>query len=333
MRIFEDVLDTTNLGVTDDFFDRGGHSLLAVRLMARIRSECGHAVPLATLFEQPTVEHLARVIRDGRSFSPLVPLQTRGADAPLFFVHQAGGNVMAYLQLARHMERPFYGLQAIGFDGKAEPLDDVTAMAAAYVAAIRERQPRGPYHLGGHSMGGKVAFEMARQLEAAGERVATLAIVDVPGAEETHFVMPDDATALARIVEQIEDHYGCRVDVTGLESLDENAQYDLVFARMAEQNLVPPGASRDEVRGILRVYKANMQAVLRYRPEPCGADIKLFASTELAEQYASDRTLGWQSLTSGRVDVHHIPGNHLTILKEPGVALLAQRLKMPVTSS
>jgi amino acid adenylation domain-containing protein len=333
LRIFEDVLQTTAFGVTDDFFDRGGHSLLAVRLIARIRSECGHTVPLTALFEQPTVEHLAQVIRDGgreaRPFTPLVPLQTRGAQPPLYFVHQAGGNVLAYLQLARHFgtDRPFYGLQALGFDGKADPLDDVPSMAALYLAAIRERQPHGPYHLGGHSMGGKVAFEMARQLEAAGERVALLAIVDVPGHDETdNFEIPDDTVALARIVEQIEDHYGTALGVTGLESLDERAQYDLVLARMAERNLVPPGTNRDEVRGLLQVYKANMQAVLRYRPERCCVDITLFATTELAERFADDPTLGWQRLTSGRVDVHPIPGNHLTMLKEPNVAALTERL-------
>jgi amino acid adenylation domain-containing protein len=331
LRIFEEVLETP-LGVTDDFFDRGGHSLLAVRLVARIRGECGCAIPLAALFEQPTVEHLARVIRDGRRAqrsTPLVPLAARGAQPPLFFVHQAGGNVMAYLQLARHLgaDRPFYGLQSPGFDGKGDPLDDIPSMAALYISAIRERQPRGPYHLGGHSMGGKVAFEMARQLEAAGERVALLAVVDVPGDEDNDFVMPDDASALARIVEQIEDHYGVALGVAGLESLDENAQYDLVLTRMAERNLLPPGASRDEVRGILRVYKANMQAVLRYRPQPSTSDITLFASTELAERFAGDPTMGWQRLTSGRVDVHHIPGNHLSMLKEPNVASLAEWLR------
>jgi len=328
LRIFDDLLQTPGLGVTDDFFDHGGHSLLAVRLMARVRGECGHAVPLAALFERPTVEHLAHVIRDDRrasSFTPLVPLRTGGTQPPLYFVHQAGGNVMAYLQLARHAERPFYGLQSLGIDGRAEPLDDVPAMAALYVAAIREQQPRGPYHLGGHSMGGKVAFEMARQLEAAGERVAQLAIVDVPGHDESAEILGDSET-LVRVVAQIEDHYGTTLDVTGIESLDEDAQYDLVLTRMAERNLVPPGASRDELRGLLRVYKANMQAVLRYRPEPCGVDLTLFASTELADRFAGDPTVGWQALTTGCVAVHRIEANHLTMLKEPNVAALAAGL-------
>jgi amino acid adenylation domain-containing protein len=328
LRVFEEVLETP-LGVTDDFFDRGGHSLLAVRLIARIREECGAAVSLGALFEAPTVEHLAGIVRrGGRAFSPLVPLQTGGAEAPIFFVHQAGGNVMAYLELARCVgrHRPFYGIQSQGVDGKAVPLADVESMAALYVEAMRSVQPHGPYLLGGHSMGGKVAYEMARQLDAAGERVGMLAVVDVPGTVDTSFVMLDDVTTLARVVEQIEDHYGCALDVTGLESLDEAGQYALILARMIERHLVPPGVGEDELRGLLRVYKANMQAVLRYRPHVSATDITVIASDELAAGLPEDPALGWQPLTSGRVTVRHVPGDHLSMLKPPNVTLLAEAL-------
>jgi amino acid adenylation domain-containing protein len=328
LRLFEEVLETA-IGVTDDFFDRGGHSLLAVRLVARIREECGTAVSLGDLFEGPTVEHLARIVRAGRRpFTPLVPLQTGGVGPPIFFVHQAGGNVMAYLALARHVgrHRPFYGIQSQGVDGKAEPLADVESMAAFYVAAMRTVQPGGPYLVGGHSMGGKVAYEIARQLEAAGQRVGMLAIVDVPGTADTAFVMPDDTTTLARIVEQIEDHYERTLDVAGLEELDEPGRYALILARMVERRLVPPGAGEDELRGLLRVYKANMDAVLRYRPRASGTDITVVASSELASAWPADPTLGWQPLTSGRVRVHLVPGSHLSMLKPPHVDLVAEAL-------
>jgi len=328
LRVFEEVLETP-LGVTDDFFDRGGHSLVAVRLVARIRDACGAELSLGALFEGPTVEQVARIVRaGGRAFSPLVPLQTGGTAPPIFFVHQAGGNVMAYLELARHVgrHRPFYGLQSVGLDGRAEPLRDVESMAAVYVAAIRSLQPRGPYFIGGHSMGGKVAFEMARQIEAAGERVGLLAIVDVPGTPDTSFVAQDDTQTLLRIVEQIEDHYGCTLDVTGLEGLDEGAQYRLVLARMIEQNLVPPGAGEDDLRGLLRVYKANMEAVLRYRPRPARADVTVIASTELVNGLSEEPGLGWQALTAGRVRVHTVPGDHLSMLKAPHVAQVAEAL-------
>ena len=334
LREFEAVLQRP-LGVTDDFFDHGGHSLLALDLVARLRSTCGLAVSVATFFEQPTVEQLACVGRRGASaFSPLVPLQTAGTGAPLFFVHQAGGNVMAYLALARQLagRRPFYGLQAVGMDGITDPLTDVAAMAAVYVDAIRTVQPHGPYHLGGHSMGGKVALEMARHLEASGERVARLTVVDVPGWAEEAFEIPGDASALTHIVGQIEDHYGCRLDVTDLAELDEAAQYERVMTRMAEQQLVAPGTSRDELRGLLRVYKANMQAVLRYRPASVRADITAVVSTELAARAPGDASVGWQALTSGRVTVHVVPGTHLSILKAPVVAQVADVLASDATA-
>ena len=116
-------------------------------------------------------------------------------------------------------------------------------------------QPHGPYLLGGHSMGGKVAYEMVRQLEAANESVAMLAIIDVPAWADETFVMPDEATALARIVEQIEDHYGCALDIDELEALAPSARYDLILQRMTGRQLLPAGAGRDQLRGLLQAYQ------------------------------------------------------------------------------
>jgi thioesterase domain-containing protein/acyl carrier protein len=333
VRIWEDVLKVAPIGIDDDFFDLGGHSLLAVRLMAQIQNECGIKVPLTALFEEATVEHLASVIRDGRAGDAapsLVPLQRRGSESPFFFVHQAGGNVMGYLSLARHLgtRRPFYGLQSRGLDGREQPLQTIEAMAASYIDAIRAVQPRGPYHLGGHSLGGRVAFEMARQLEALGEQIALLAVVDVPGLDGEELVMPSDAAALAHIVSQMEQHFGTPlgVGVDDLNELDEDARYDLVLARMAQHRLLPPGTGRREGRGFLHVYQANMRAVARYRPSPCASDITVVATDALSAKFRADEGLGWQPLTSGRVHVHAVPGDHMSLLKEPDVAALAARL-------
>jgi thioesterase domain-containing protein len=275
-----------------------------------------------------------RTGRSGDSFSPLVPLQSRGDEQPLFFVHQAGGNVMAYLRLARHLgtSRPFYGLQSRGLDGLQPPLDTIEAMATFYIDAIRVIQPHGPYHLGGHSLGGRVAFEMARQLEAMGEPIGLLAIVDVPGLdpdENAGMEIPGDTDALAQIVSQIGDLYGCPLDVSlgDLTGLSANQQYDLVLARMAQRRLLPPGTSRQEVKGYLQVYQTNLQAVRRYRPSPCGVDLTLIVSDELMRKLEEDPTLGWRHFTTGRVHVHSIPGGHMSMLKEPNVAALAARVE------
>ncbi|HEV2734381.1 MAG TPA: amino acid adenylation domain-containing protein, partial [Longimicrobiaceae bacterium] len=182
-RIWEEVLEAERVGVRDGFFALGGHSLLAVRLMARVEQATGVRLPLATLFSASTVEQLAAELRRGDARddgSPLVPIRPGGKRTPLFLVHPVGGDVLAYAPLARHLDReqPVYGLRSRGLAPGAEPARTVEEMARDYLAALREARPAGPYRLGGWSMGGVVAYEMARRLEAAGERVERLVLVD-----------------------------------------------------------------------------------------------------------------------------------------------------------
>src|SRR5262249_15055018 len=152
------------VGVRDNFFELGGHSLLAVQLMARLERRFGRDVPLATILRHPTVEQLADRLRDrlpGAPRSALVPIQPAGSRRTLFSVPGAGGNAIYFYNLARQLgsSQPFYGFQGVGFDGEAPPQTTVEAMAAHYIASMREVQPSGPYCLAGHSLGGWVAFE------------------------------------------------------------------------------------------------------------------------------------------------------------------------------
>ena len=215
-RVWEEILDTHPVGVRDNFFDLGGHSLLAVRLMFQIHKMSGRELPLALLFERPTIEQLAQVLRQEIqiSVSSLVPIQPMGSNPPLFFVHAHGGGAIAYYALAQQLgrEQPFYGLEAPGLDGLREPLSEIPEMASHYVGELRRIQPHGPYCLGGHSFGGLVAFEMARQLAKQGDEVSMLAILDTaaPVAGNTPFdatdflATSDDATALVEMAGLIE---------------------------------------------------------------------------------------------------------------------------------
>ncbi|RKH24400.1 thioesterase domain-containing protein, partial [Corallococcus sicarius] len=160
-RIWEDLLGLRSVGVRTSFFELGGHSLLAVRMVAAVRERLGQSLPLSVLFQQPTLEHLAKVLREeAQDWTPLVLLE-KGAPGhrPLFFVHPGGGNVLAYGELARRLgpSQPVYGLQSRGLDGRPVA-ESVEEMAALYLEAVRSVQPQGPYLLGGWSMGGVVAY-------------------------------------------------------------------------------------------------------------------------------------------------------------------------------
>ena len=163
-----------------DFFDLGGDSLLTLELMLRLEDALGVELPVTMIYDYPTVASLARAIETQAApqFSPLVAIKPSGEGAALFIVHGVGGNVMELFGFGRRLDCPVYGLQAKGLDGNAEPNRSIADMAEYYLAAIRQKQPRGPYRLSGYSSGGLIAFEMARRLREQGEEVALLALLD-----------------------------------------------------------------------------------------------------------------------------------------------------------
>ena len=170
------MLNVRPIGLRDNFFDLGGNSLGAVRLFSEMRKLFGRSFPLSVLFQAPTVEKLADILRkDGWTpqWTSLVPIQAGGSKPPFFCVHGGGGNILIYRELARHLgtDYPFYGLQARGLDGADDCLKTIEAMAESYLRELRELQPEGPYYLGGFCMGGQVAFEIAQRLIRDGEQV------------------------------------------------------------------------------------------------------------------------------------------------------------------
>ncbi len=183
LKLWRKVLDRKNVSIVDDFFEAGGHSLLAAQLFGEMEKRLSISLPLAVLFKAPTIEKLANFIQSedrSHAWSSLVPIKDGGRQAPLFLVHGAEGNVLLYRDLAHSLddERPVFGLQSSGLDGQSKIAGSVEEMAADYIEEIKGVQSQGPYFLAGYCLGGTIAFEMARRLEESGDQVAFLGLLE-----------------------------------------------------------------------------------------------------------------------------------------------------------
>ncbi len=282
-RIWEHVLDVRPVGVTDNFFDLGGHSLSAVQLMDEIESRFGQRLAPAKLFEAPTIERLACILRSEKrvSDSVLVPIRPEGSKAPFFCVHPAPGTVFCYIPIAQHIdsERPFYGLQAPAINGVGRIFDTIEETAACYVEAMRSVRPEGPYHIGGHSSGGTIAFEMARQLEQQGHEVGAIVLMDsfapIPGDRSNNLYdllldAADDAMWLASVMMMVEYFFSTPIELRyrHLRKLDHDAQYEAVLQELKRVNFLAPSAGPGAISGLVENCRAGMKASMRYCPDP-----------------------------------------------------------------
>ncbi|MDZ7955197.1 amino acid adenylation domain-containing protein [Nostoc sp. DedQUE09] len=357
-KIWAEVLNIERVGIYDNFFDLGGDSLLTVRLLKQIHKQFENELLLSTLFLNPTIESLATALSskaDSLPWSPLVPIQPAGANPVFFCIHPVFGVVFPYYELAHNLgkNQPFYGLQPIGLDGKSSPLTRIEDMATHYIEALRSVQPKGPYFLGGWSFGGWVAFEMAQQLQKSGEEVALLAVLDtlapIPGnvpslASGFKFML----TTVARYIwpffldyfyliiaianNRINSLTSRWANFNKIVRLQTNLFSHLILKEDATANVIPEESklrllSELAIRPMLRVFYANSQAVLNYVPQAYPKRINLFRTKVQSSIAKEDPSMGWDRLTVGGTEIHHIPGNHLTMLRKPHIQVLAAQLR------
>jgi FkbM family methyltransferase len=324
-RLWSELLGVEAVGVNESFFDLGGHSLLAVRLIARIEDELGVRLPVLALFREPTIERLsARLRQESSETAILVPLAA-GDGRPWFFVHASGGDAFPYLPLARRLSGPVYGLRAAGL-GDAEPDADIPTMAIRYLGEIQKIQPHGPYRLGGWSMGGVVAYEMARRLRAAGEEIEALVLLDSynpaasPGAPQANPLESLRAFAL---------ELGIRPDSVPLATsdLEALAPADLlprVWEAAHAAGLLPQELSLPRLRRLYRVFESNLNAYVSYKPEPIA--IRTLLVQAIDGKPEENAGLGWQCLLGDSLVLRDAAGDHHTLLGEEHVSALAARL-------
>jgi amino acid adenylation domain-containing protein len=331
--IWADALSLPRVGIHDDFFDLGGNSITASRLAARVRTEMGRELPLAALLRAPTVAGLARVLAGERAAvqPPLVPLQPHGTRPPLFLAPPGGGHVVCYHALAGLMgpDQPVYGLQARGIDDGHAPLETAEEIAAFFAAAIRQVQPEGPYLLGGWSFGGLVAWEMGRQLRAAGAEVGLVTLLDTgaPRPRQNTAELLDHARVLQRIVADLVG-WGLagQVRVDRISRLPHRQQA-VEAVRQVDSARMLPMERVDEILTLTRVRRANLGALVAYDPPACDGHLTYVRTAASDRAVPSDGAVEyWTSRALGGATVHRVGGSHGTILQPPFVADLAAKL-------
>jgi amino acid adenylation domain-containing protein/FkbH-like protein len=350
-RIWENVLGVQPVGIEDRFFDLGGHSLLAARVVAEIEKAFGKKLKLSVIFQAQTVEELAAIVRNETREGDItcgtcaVTLQPKGTQTPLFFVHGAGGGMFwGYVNLSRRLgtEQPVYAFDARALDerGKFETIEE---MAAQYVADLRRIQPRGPYQLGGYCFGGNVAFEMARQLQAQGEEISFLALLNCAPPNSKYFRISWTPLWGARFVRNL---LYCMNSARQWTAEQRNGFLQWKWNRLKQRLSAMAGGAGESKQpagnglidmasvpeGEREIWTRHIRALMNFRPRPFKGLVHLFrsASHPIFCSFAHD--YGWGELAQGGVAVTVVPGAHERILEEPWVERLATEFKKVLTS-
>jgi thioesterase domain-containing protein/aryl carrier-like protein len=337
-RWWKELLGVDAVSSQDNFFDTGGQSLTGVRLLAKVKRKYGVDLKLATLFSAPTIEKLCALVRNQTSvpsFHSLIEIQPKGTKPPLFLIHEIEGSVMVFRDFVKHFDRdqPIWGVE-YSVRESSSPLLRMEDLAAYYLEEIRKLQPRGPYYLLGYSFGGLLAFEIAQQLYAAGQRVELLGMLDT-------FLMNGVRTSAQKrtLRERVKRKVGSFGRHVGRVVFGPQRRAYL-REDLAERLDATIGQGRQLIYGVLRargrsipkfLHRAkdvNWFAALRYEAQPYPGRVTLFrATTPLSFiDMPTDRELGWGSLAEAGVEVHEIPGTHREIMREPNVSIVAREV-------
>ena len=337
--IWQEVLGITRVGVHDHFFHLGGHSLLGVRLLARIEDVLGIDLPISTLFRAGTIERMAIVI-DRHKESPgnpamavgdgaddrVVALQPRGDGPPVFMLPGFGSacHLASPLSLLIGNVHPVYGIQPTADDLDVLPYHSLEELASELIKDIRRVASSGPYHLLGFSAGGMIAFEIAQQLRGTGEQVGLLGLLDTYGPGYARLLpLHTRLVRHIRMIQRLESSEKVRYAIDRSRAILD--RLGRLFATITKGNhkvqTQQPRTDRtsypwEEVKERYRhrAYPGRVDLFAANKPDWLGTDL-------------DDPKMGWGSVVEGEIKLHPIPGNHLEIIKLPWANHLAVEIR------
>ena len=345
--IWEETFDVRPIGIHDNFFGLGGHSLMAVKLIAAIEKETGQKLRLRTIFQEPTIARLAEALGGVEKTEPssLVEIQPRGSKPPLFLVHGVGGGMFwGYSNLAHHLgeDQPVYAFKSRGMDGLDE-FESIEEIAGQYVSDLRRFQPQGPYFLGGYCFGGNVAFEMARQLKAQNQDVALLFLMNCWPNNSSYTRLNLNPTFLAHAVSNFFFRLGHQIrwgmkqprDFFKWRTAWVKKRFKSFFTgnledRLAVEDIVDLSSRPEHER---KLWRDHVQAWLRYQPQPYDGRIVLFRTRGHPLVCSFDHRMGWGPFARAGVTVKICPGDHETLLEEENVPETARLLRAVLEES
>ncbi len=344
-KIWELILKVDKMGIHEDFFESGGHSMIAVTLIIKIEKEFGIRIPLATLFERSTIHSMAELLDQGakkvsEKWRSLVSIRPEGHKKPLFLVHGLGLNVLLYTTIVNLLdpEQPIYGLQAKGLNGLDAPLETIEAIAAYYISEIMTIEKEGPYNMAGFSFGGKIAFEMARQLTDMGKSVSFLGLFDTvaDGQMEDLTIIRKNSRKISHMV----NYLSWNVKSLFTENNDDSPMQvmkrkwkglerkivgmDLNVKKVEQRS----NGTEDELPEYLTlVHRANTRADKQYVIRPYNGTVHLFRARNQTFYIEDPVNYGWDKYALGGVIIHEIPGEHSSIFAPPNDQYFADILQ------
>lgn len=336
VHIWKEVTKNNTISITDNFFDVGGNSLMAIELIGKINNRFATNFSISVLFEHNSIGSLARLIRSSGSASsvpnPLVLLKKGNSETTIFFVHPAGGDILCYYELAQCMadNATVYGIQSSIADKRDT---SVKAMAAHYLEAIRKQSLTGNFVFAGWSMGALVAYEMAVQLHKAENKISQVIVLDQKAPEPEHQLNPTTATVtpierLTVFAGKVEQLIGSSVNINKdvLEKLTSVEQSELFLKQFKKHNIVPEDIETKEFHGFLEKMILHNELTMDYKAEKYNGSVLLIKADDSTVASPSDNQYYNWNYYNQNIHIANVPGTHITMMKMPNAKQVADKI-------